>query len=33
MSKVKVVDPESIDSGVTTYPLYKTFTGGIKLTF
>jgi hypothetical protein len=33
ISKVKVVDPESINSGVTTYPLYKTFTGGIKLTF
>jgi TonB-linked SusC/RagA family outer membrane protein len=33
MSKVKVVDPESINSGVTTYPLYKTFSGGIKLTF
>ncbi len=33
LSKVKNVDPESIDSGVTTYPLYKTFTCGIKLTF
>ncbi len=32
-TKVKDVDPESINSGVTTYPLYKTFTGGIKLTF
>jgi len=33
ISKVKDVDPESINSGVTTYPLFKTFTGGIKLTF
>lgn len=33
LSKIKDVDPESIDSGVTTYPLYKTFTCGIKLTF
>lgn len=33
ISKVKDVDPESIDSGVSTYPLYKTFTGGLKLTF
>jgi len=33
ISKVKDVDPESINSGVTLYPLYKTFTGGIKLTF
>lgn len=32
-TKVKDVDPESINSGVTTYPLYKTFTCGIKLTF
>jgi hypothetical protein len=33
ISKVKNVDPESINSGVTTYPLYKTFTGGIKFNF
>lgn len=33
ISKVKDIDPESIESGVSTYPLYKTFTGGIKLTF
>jgi hypothetical protein len=33
LSKVKDVDPESINSGVTTYPLFKTFTGGVKLTF
>jgi TonB-linked SusC/RagA family outer membrane protein len=33
ISKVKDVDPESINSGVTVYPLYRTFTGGIKLTF
>ena len=33
ITKIKDIDPESIDSGVTTYPLYKTFAGGIKLTF
>jgi TonB-linked SusC/RagA family outer membrane protein len=33
LSEMKDVDPESINSGVSVYPLYKTFTGGIKLTF
>jgi len=33
ISPVKDVDPESINSGVTLYPLYRTFSGGIKLTF
>lgn len=33
ITKVKDIDPESINSGVTEYPLYKTFSGGIKLTF
>jgi TonB-linked SusC/RagA family outer membrane protein len=33
LSKVKDVDPESINSGVEVYPLFRTFTGGIKLTF
>ena len=33
ISKVKDVDPESINSGVTNYPLFKTFTGGVKLNF
>lgn len=32
-SKVKNVDPESVNSGIEVYPLFKTFTGGIKLTF
>jgi TonB-linked SusC/RagA family outer membrane protein len=32
-SKIKDVDPESINSGVTTYPLFKTFTGGVKINF
>jgi hypothetical protein len=32
-SKLKEVDPENINSGVTNYPLNKTFTGGFKLTF
>lgn len=32
-SKIKDVDPESINSGVTSYPLFRTFTGGVKLTF
>ena len=27
------IDPESIDSGVTTSPLFRTFTAGINLTF
>lgn len=33
MSKIKDVDPESINSGVEVYPLFKTFSGGIKFTF
>ena len=33
LSKVKDVDPESINSGVTNYPLFRTFSGGIKLNF
>jgi len=33
VSKIKDVDPESINSGVTVYPLFKTFTAGVKLTF
>lgn len=33
ISKIKDVDPESINSGITLYPLYKTFSGGIKFNF
>ena len=33
VSKVKDVDPESIYSGVSHYPLCKTFSGGLKLNF
>lgn len=33
ISSLKDVDPESIDSGVTTDPLFRTFTGGVKLNF
>ncbi len=33
ISQVKDLDPESIISGVDVYPLFRTFTGGIKLTF
>jgi TonB-linked SusC/RagA family outer membrane protein len=33
ISGVKDVDPESISSGVRVYPLFRTFTGGFKLTF
>lgn len=33
ISKVKDVDPESVDSGVDRYPLFGTYTAGVKLTF
>jgi len=33
LSNVKDVDPESINSGVTTYPLFSNITSGFKLTF
>ncbi len=33
ITDVKYVDPESPDAGVSTYPLYKTFSGGIKINF
>jgi len=32
-SSLKDVDPESISSGVSNYPLFRTVTGGVKLTF
>lgn len=32
-SKIKDVDPESINSGVSIYPLFRTFSGGVKLIF
>jgi TonB-linked SusC/RagA family outer membrane protein len=33
VTKVKDIDPESASSGVDRYPLFRTFTGGIKLNF
>jgi TonB-linked SusC/RagA family outer membrane protein len=33
ITKVKDVDPENINSGVSVYPLFRTFTGGIKFNF
>ncbi|MCJ7447657.1 MAG: carboxypeptidase-like regulatory domain-containing protein [Bacteroidales bacterium] len=33
LSGVKDVDPESINSGVEVYPLFKTFSGGVKFNF
>jgi hypothetical protein len=33
VSSVKEIDPESPLSGITRYPLYKTFTAGVSLTF
>jgi len=33
LSGVKDVDPESINSGISVYPLFRTFSGGIKFTF
>lgn len=33
ISGIKDVDPEALSSGITNYPLMKTFVGGIKLTF
>ena len=32
-SKIKDVDPESINSGVTVYPLFKTISAGVKFNF
>ena len=32
-SEIKDVEPENLNSGITNYPLNKTFTGGFKLTF
>jgi TonB-linked SusC/RagA family outer membrane protein len=32
-SKLDDVDPESVSSGVYNYPLFRTVTGGVKLTF
>ena len=33
ISAIKDCDPESMTSGVSDYPLFRTFTGGIRLTF
>lgn len=33
ISSVKEIDPESPASGITSYPMYKTFTAGISLRF
>jgi TonB-linked SusC/RagA family outer membrane protein len=33
LSQVKDIDPESPTSGLEVYPLFRTFTGGIKLIF
>jgi TonB-linked SusC/RagA family outer membrane protein len=33
LSGVKEVDPESINSGVEVYPLFRTFSGGVKFNF
>lgn len=33
MTKIKDVDPESINSGVTVYPLFRTLTAGVKFNF
>jgi TonB-linked SusC/RagA family outer membrane protein len=33
VSKIKDVEPENINAGVTVYPLNRTVSGGVKLTF
>lgn len=33
LSKVKDLDPERLDAGISNYPVYRTFTGGVSLTF
>lgn len=33
ISGIKEIDPESPNSGINRYPLNRTFTGGVKLTF
>lgn len=33
ISKIKDVDPEAMSSGLTNYPLMRTFVGGVKVTF
>jgi len=33
LSKIKDVEPENINAGVTVYPLNRTISGGVKLTF
>lgn len=33
ISPMKVVDPESVNAGVTSYPLFKTYTAGLEFSF
>lgn len=33
LSKIKDLDPENLDAGITNFPLYRTLTGGVSFTF
>ena len=33
LSKIKDLDPENLDAGITNFPLYRTLTGGVSITF
>ena len=33
LSDAKYLDPETVNAGVTTYPLFRTITGGLSITF
>ena len=33
LSKIKDLDPERLNAGLTNYPVYRTFTGGLSITF
>ena len=33
LSSEKNLDPEALNAGVTNYPVYRTITGGVTLTF
>ena len=33
LSGIKDLDPEALNAGVTNYPVYRTFTGGVTVAF
>jgi hypothetical protein len=33
LSKIKSLDPESLDAGISNYPLFSTYAAGLSISF